>query len=331
LQEPRVRGYWLLRFAPSKTAAMADDIPYDKTFDLEPDTVKEVAPGVRAIVANNPGPFTFKGTNSYIIGSGKVAILDPGPDDDAHIAALLDAVRGETVSHIFVTHTHRDHSPAVPKVKAATGATVYAEGPHRLARPLFVGETRRLDASADMDFRPDVALADSEVVSGDGWALEAVTTPGHTANHMAFAFKGRDLLFSGDHVMAWSTSIVAPPDGAMSDYMASLHKLSRRSETVYFPGHGAAVRDAPLFVQRYIEHRHGREASILRRLSRGAADIPTIVRAVYIGLDPRLAGAAGLSALAHLEDLVARGVVATDGPPSIDGTYRLAERPLPRS
>jgi glyoxylase-like metal-dependent hydrolase (beta-lactamase superfamily II) len=310
---------------------MADDIPYDKTFDLLPDIPKEVAPGVRAVVANNPGPFTFKGTMSYIIGSGKVAILDPGPDDDAHVAALLDAVRGETVTHIFVTHTHRDHSPAVPKIKAATGATVYAEGPHRLARPLFIGETRRLDASADTAFRPDIALADGEVVSGDGWTLQAVTTPGHTANHMAYAFKERDLLFSGDHVMAWSTTIVAPPDGAMSDYMASLQKLAQRSEPTYLPGHGAPVRDAPRFVQHYIKHREGREASILHRLGKGAADVPTIVKAVYIGLDPRLAGAAGLSTLAHLEDLVARGVVITDGPPSISGTYRLAERPLPRS
>jgi glyoxylase-like metal-dependent hydrolase (beta-lactamase superfamily II) len=303
---------------------MTDDSPFDKSFDLEPDTVREVAPRVRAIVANNPGPFTFKGTMSYIIGRGTVAILDPGPDDDGHIAALLVAVRGETVSHIFVTHTHRDHSPAVPKVKAATGAKVYAQGPHRLARPLHTGESRRLDASADMDFRPDVALADGEIVSGDGWTLEAVTTPGHTANHMAFALKDSDLLFAGDHVMAWSTTIVAPPDGAMSDYMASLHKLARRDEQLYLSGHGAPVRDAERYVQFLIRHRQGREASILHRLGKGAADIPTIVKAVYVGLDPRLIGAAGLSVLAHLEDLAARGVVATDGPPSIDGTYRLA-------
>jgi glyoxylase-like metal-dependent hydrolase (beta-lactamase superfamily II) len=306
---------------------MADDIPFDKSFDLVPGIAKEVAPGVRAVVANNPGPFTYKGTLSYIVGRGKVAILDPGPDDDAHIGALLDAVRGETVTHIFVTHTHRDHSPAVPKVKAATGATVYAEGPHRLARPLFIGETRRLDASADVDFRPDVALADGEVVSGDAWTLEAVTTPGHTANHMAYAFREGDLLFAGDHVMAWSTTIVAPPDGAMSDYMASLQKLARRPEPLYLPGHGAPVRDAPRYVQFLTRHRQGREASILHRLGKGEADVPSIVKAVYIGLDPRLVGAAALSTLAHLEDLVARGIVATDGPPSIGGVYRLAERP----
>jgi glyoxylase-like metal-dependent hydrolase (beta-lactamase superfamily II) len=302
---------------------MSDDIPFDKSLDLAPDRVDEVVPGVRRIMANNPGPFTFKGTLSYIIGKGKVAIVDPGPDDPKHIAALLDAVRNETVTHIFVTHTHRDHSPATPAVKAATGATVYAEGPHRAARPLHIGEHNPLDASGDRDFRPDVALKDGEVVSGDGWAIEAVTTPGHTANHMAFALKGNDVLFAGDHVMAWATSIVAPPDGAMSDYMASLDKLRRRGETVYLPGHGPAIRDAPRFVNYYILHRKAREASILHRLGKGATDIPSIVRAIYIGLDPRLTGAAGLSVLAHLEDLVARKVVATDGVPSIDGVYRL--------
>ena len=312
-----------------KAPGMDDDIRYNKTFDLVPGKPAEVAPGVRAVVANNPSPFTFKGTVSYIVGRGKTAIIDPGPDDDAHVAALLDAVRGETVTDIFVTHTHRDHSPAVPKIKAETGATVYAEGPHRLARPLHIGEGSRLDASADLDFRPDIALADGAVVAGDGWTIEAVTTPGHTANHMAFALKEADLIFSGDHVMAWSTSIVAPPDGAMTDYMASLEKLKRRSEPIYLPGHGGPVRDAPRFVQSYIRHRQAREASILRRLGKGDANIPTLVRAIYIGIDPRLTGAAALSVLAHLEDLVARGVVATDGVPSIDGNYRLTELPLP--
>jgi glyoxylase-like metal-dependent hydrolase (beta-lactamase superfamily II) len=308
---------------------MSDDIPCDKSFDLAPDEAREVAPGVRAVAANNPGPFTFKGTVSYIVGRGKVAIVDPGPDDDAHVAALLDAVRGETLTHIFVTHTHRDHSPAVPRIKAATGATVVAEGPHRAARPLFIGETRRLDSSADLDFSPDARAADGDVVAGDGWSLEAIATPGHTANHMAFAFKEANLLFSGDHVMAWSTSIVAPPDGAMSDYMASLRKLAGRAEPLYLPGHGPPVRDAPRFVQHYIRHREAREASILHRLGKGAADIPTIVKAVYIGLDPRLVGAAALSTLAHLEDLVARGSVATDGPPSIGGVYRRTRLPRP--
>jgi glyoxylase-like metal-dependent hydrolase (beta-lactamase superfamily II) len=303
---------------------MEDDIRFDKSFDLAPGKAEEVAPGVRRLLANNPGPFTFKGTVSYIVGRGHVAIVDPGPADQAHIDALLNAVRGETVTHIFVTHTHRDHSPAAAAIKQATGAKTYAEGPHRAARPLHIGDAKRAEASADRDFIPDVALKDSEVVTAPRWSLEALATPGHTANHMAFALGGTDLLFSGDHVMAWSTTIVAPPDGAMSDYMASLEKLARRSEHTYLPGHGGAVKDAPRFAAQLIRHRQAREASILRRLAKAPADIPTLVRAIYIGIDPRLVGGAGLSVLAHLEDMVARGLVTTEGPPSIDGTYRLA-------
>jgi glyoxylase-like metal-dependent hydrolase (beta-lactamase superfamily II) len=303
---------------------MADDIPFNKILDLAPETVDEPVPGVRRVMCDNPSPFTFKGTMSYIVGRGNVAIVDPGPADERHIGALLDAVQGETVTHIFVTHTHRDHSPAVPAIKAVTGATVYAEGPHRAARPLHIGEMNPLDSSGDRDFMPDVQLKDGEVVEGDGWTIEAVTTPGHTANHMCFALKERNVLFAGDHVMGWATTIVAPPDGAMSDYMASLDKLTKRGETLYLPGHGPAIPDALRFVNYYILHRKAREASILHRLGKGEADIPSIVRAIYIGLDPRLSGAAGMSVLAHMEDLVARGLVETDGEPAIDGTYRLA-------
>jgi glyoxylase-like metal-dependent hydrolase (beta-lactamase superfamily II) len=301
---------------------MSDDIAFNKTLDLAPGVVDEVAPGVRRILADNPGPFTFKGTLTYIVGRGKVAIIDPGPADARHIAAVLKAVAGETVSHIVITHTHRDHSPAAAAVKAATGAPTIGEGPHRAARPLYIGETRRLDAGGDTDFVPDRRIAHGETIAGDGWALEAVATPGHTANHMAFALAGTDVLFSGDHVMGWSTSIVAPPDGAMSDYMASLDRLAARPETVYLPGHGDVIRDAPAFVAQYIAHRRAREAAILRQLRDGESDIPALVRAIYVGLDPRLTGAAGLSVLAHLEDLVARGVVATDGAPAITGRYR---------
>jgi glyoxylase-like metal-dependent hydrolase (beta-lactamase superfamily II) len=302
---------------------MTDDIPYDRSFDLPPGRVEEIMPGVRRLLCNNPGPFTFKGTVTYIVGRGQVAVIDPGPRDEAHIAALLDAVRGETVSHIMVSHTHRDHSPAAAAIKAASGAKTYAEGPHRAARALNMGEAPPLESSGDRDFRPDVTLRDSETVAGPGWELEAVTTPGHTANHMAFALKGTPVLFSGDHVMAWSTPVVAPPDGSMTDYMASLDKLARRAETLYFPGHGGAVRDAPRFVRQYIGHRKAREAAILRRLAVGETDIPTLVQSIYIGLDPRLTRAAGLSVLAHLEDLTARGLVATEGAPAPEGRYRL--------
>ena len=303
---------------------MADDIPFDKDLDLTPGQVDQAMPGVRRILCNNPSPFTFKGTVSYIVGEGKVAIVDPGPDDPAHIAALLDAVRGETVTHIFVTHTHRDHSPGVPAVKAATGALVLAEGPHRPSRLLNVGEAPRMEGSNDTDFKPDRALKDGETVSGSGWTMEAVTTPGHTKNHMAFAFKEKNVLFSGDHVMAWSTPVVAPPDGSMGDYMASLDKLRDRSEQIYFPGHGGAVSNAPRFVAAYILHRKAREAAIVRQLEKGESDIPALVGTIYASLDPRLTRAAGMSVLAHLEDLVARGTIETDGPPSITSRYRFA-------
>ncbi len=303
---------------------MADDITFDRSFDLAPGQVEEVMPGVRRILANNASPFTFKGTVSYIIGRGNVAVVDPGPEDERHSAALLDALRNETVTHILVTHTHRDHSPGAARLKAATGAKTYGEGPHRSSRELFIGEAPRMESGGDRDFRPDVTLADGDVVIGDGWTVEAVATPGHTANHLAFALHEAKALFSGDHVMGWSTSIVAPPDGAMSDYMASLKKVAARPEGIYLPGHGGLIKDAPSFAAKLIQHRLGREASILHRLGKGETDIESLVRAIYIGIDPRLVKAAGLSVLAHLEDLVARGIVHTEGTPSVAGRYRLS-------
>lgn len=301
-----------------------DDIPFNRDFPLKPGVVEEVRPGVRRILCSNPSPFTFTGTVSYIVGKGKVAIIDPGPDDEAHAAALLDAVRHETVTDILVTHTHRDHSPNTARIKAATGATVHAEGPHRASRPRYESEKISSESGADRDFRPDVEVRHGDTIEGSGWALEAVATPGHTANHMAFAWAERKINFVGDHVMGWSTSIVAPPDGSMIEYMASLERLGQRDEDLYLSGHGPEIPEAQRYVRFLIRHRQAREASILHRLAKGEADIPTIVRASYIGIDPRLTGAAGYSVLAHLEDLVARGVVATEGDPVIGGSYRLA-------
>lgn len=302
---------------------MAEDIPFERRFEAVPGVAEEVAPGVRRVLAPNPGPFTFTGTCSYIVGEGEVAIIDPGPDDPAHLAALLDAVRGETVTHIFLTHTHRDHSGALEALKAATGAPTHAEGPHRAARPLHAQESNTLDAAGDRSFLPDVALADGARVEGSGWALTALATPGHTANHMAFILEQEGAIFVGDHVMGWSTSIVAPPDGSMNAYMDSLRRLGERPETFYLPGHGGVVRQGPAFVARFLRHRLARETAILRALERGPREIPDIVRAIYFGLDPRLAGAAGLSTLAHLEDLVERGDVLTEGPAMLGGLYRL--------
>jgi len=301
-----------------------DDVPFNRDFPLPPGTVEEVRPGVRRLLCDNPSPFTFTGTVSYIVGRGKVAIIDPGPDSEVHAKALLDAVRGETVTHILVTHTHRDHSPNTPRIKHATGATVYAEGPHRASRPRHESEKHTPESGADRDFAPDVRLAHGDIIEGAGFRLEAVATPGHTANHLAFAWSERGISFVGDHVMGWSTSIVAPPDGSMVDYMASLQRLAGRAEDLYFSGHGPEIPEGPRYVRHLIRHREGREASILHRLAKGEADIPTMVRAIYIGIDPRLMTAAGYSVLAHLEDLVARGIVATDGDPVIGGTYRLA-------
>jgi glyoxylase-like metal-dependent hydrolase (beta-lactamase superfamily II) len=205
-----------------------------------------------------------------------------------------------------------------------TGAIVYAQGPHRASRPRYESEKHNPESGADRDFKPDVAVADGDMIEGEGWRLEGVATPGHTANHMAFAWTERKISFVGDHVMGWSTSIVAPPDGSIVDYMASLDRLATRDEDLYLSGHGPEIPEGPRYVRFLIRHRKAREASILHRLAKGEADIPTMVRAIYIGIDPRLMRAAGYSVLAHLEDLVARGVVATDGDPVIGGRYRLA-------
>lgn len=280
-----------------------------------------VAPGVLRVTAPNPSPFTFHGTNSYIVGQDRLAVIDPGPDDDAHFRTLLEVIGGRPVSHIFVSHTHRDHSPLAARLKEYTGAVTLAEGPHRPARPLRIGEINPLDASADTDFVPDVALADDGVVDGDGWSLRTVLTPGHTANHAAFALEGTGILFSADHVMAWATSIVAPPDGAMADYMASLDRLIKRDDRLLLPGHGGPVTAPRSFMRGLKTHRKMRERAILERIRGGDRTIEGMVKAIYRDTDPRLHGAAGLSVLAHLEDLVARDLVSTDGAPAIDGTF----------
>jgi glyoxylase-like metal-dependent hydrolase (beta-lactamase superfamily II) len=302
---------------------MSDDLTFDAQPPAKAGECMRVSPLVRRIIANNPGPITFTGTCSYIVGSGQVAVIDPGPDLPEHIDALLAAVQGETVTHILVTHTHKDHSPAARAIKAATGARLVGCSPHRSARALFDGEVNLLETSSDRDYAPDQELAEGDRIEGTGWSLEALATPGHMANHLAFALQEEAALFSGDHVMAWSTTVVAPPDGSMSDFMASLDKLRGRDETVYWPGHGGPVREPQRFVRALAHHRRQREASILNRLAAGDRTIPAIVAAIYQGLKPALIGAAGLSVFAHLEDLVAKGLVRTDGAPSLDGEYRL--------
>lgn len=279
---------------------------------------------VTRVTAKNPGPFTFHGTNTYLVGCDELAVIDPGPDDPAHVEAVLAAIAGRPVVAILATHTHRDHSPAARPLAAATGAAIYGEGPHRPARALELGEINPLDASGDHDFRPDVVLGDGDRVSGEGWTLEAITTPGHTPNHLCFALAEEATIFTGDHVMGWSTSIVAPPDGAMADYMASLARLIDRSERLLLPAHGGGVSEPRDFLEALVRHRRGREKAVLDRLALGADTIPAMVAVIYADVDRSLHGAAALSMLAHVEDLVGRGLVVADGRVDLSARYRLA-------
>lgn len=297
-------------------------LDFDTAFEPAYGEAVELAPGVARITVNNPSAFTFHGTNSYIVGGRSVAVIDPGPEDEAHFRALMAALAGREVTHIAVSHTHRDHSPLARRLKAETGALVVAEGPHRAARPLHAGETNPFAESSDTEFAPDVTLGHGERVEGDGWALTALLTPGHTANHAAFALDGPEgILFSADHVMAWATTIVAPPDGAMADYMASLDMLLERGDRLYLPGHGGPVKEPGSFLRGLRTHRRMRERAVRERIRAGDRLIADMVKAIYRDTDPRLHGAAALSVLAHLEDLVARGEVVTEGPPSLRGLY----------
>lgn len=298
-------------------------LDFDMDFEPAHGEAVPVAPGVVRVTVNNPSPFTFHGTNSYIVGHDTLAVIDPGPEDDAHLDALLKAIGGRPVSHILVTHTHRDHSPLAARLKQLTGGVLAAEGVHRTARAVRGDEQVFLDASADTDFVPDLVLGHGDVIAGDGWRIETVLTPGHAANHAAFALQGTGVLFSGDHVMAWSTSIVAPPDGSMSDYMASIDTLLARDDRLYLPGHGGPLANPPPFLRGLRTHRRMRERAILERLRAGDQTIAEMVAAIYRETDPRLHPAAALSVLAHLEDLVGRGAVATEGDVSLDARYRL--------
>lgn len=303
---------------------MAQPLVHDRDFDPRHGEPVRLSELVRRITAPNSGPFTFHGTNSYLVGDTALAVIDPGPDDAAHVEAILRAAEGRPISHIVVTHTHRDHSPGARLLKERTGAPILGCGPHRAARALNLGEVNPLDASGDTEHAPDVELADSERIAGEGWTLSAVDTPGHTANHLAFALEEEGLLFSGDHVMAWSTSIVAPPDGSMADFMASLERLMQRTDGRYLPGHGGAVDHPADYLPALKAHRLGREKSVLDRLTAGDETIAEMVATIYRDVPATLHPAASLSLFAHIEDLVARGFVLCDGPPALSSRYALA-------
>ncbi|HEX3882189.1 MAG TPA: MBL fold metallo-hydrolase [Stellaceae bacterium] len=298
---------------------MAVDIPFRRDVSFEYGRLEQIAPGLRRIVARNPGPFTFRGTGTYVVGEGKVAVIDPGPLQQDHVDALTQSLAGETVTHILVTHTHNDHSPAAAPFKKAVTAPTYGFGPHAGGRRGEIGP----EAGGDWDFTPDIVVKDGDTIEGDGWRFEAVHTPGHTSNHLCFALPDKGILFSGDHVMGWSTSVIAPPDGNMAAYMASLDKLLDRGDTTYWPTHGPAITEPKRHVRAFIAHRREREAGVIDCLKSGIGEVDAMVGRLYVGLDPSLRHAAGRSVLAHLVDLIERGIVACDGPATVAATYRM--------
>jgi glyoxylase-like metal-dependent hydrolase (beta-lactamase superfamily II) len=294
-------------------------LPVDRTYDAAYGKAVELSPLIRRVCAENPNAFTFKGTGTYIVGRGKVAVIDPGPLIDAHVEALLAAVKGETVTHILITHTHNDHSPAAAPLKAATGAKTYGFGPHGAGKK---HEGIDVEEGGDTDFRPDVVVNDGDVITGDGWTFGALYTPGHTSNHICFALREEKALFSGDHVMGWSTTVIAPPDGDMAQYFASLEKLTGRDDGLYYPTHGNPISEPQAFVRTLIEHRHARERQIENCLKRGVTRIPDMVAVIYSEVDKRLHPAAAMSVLAHLQHMVGAGRAVTDGAPGARSDYR---------
>ena len=295
-----------------------DRIPFKRELSFEYGQAAQISPLIRRVVAKNPSMFTLHGTGTYIVGKGNVAIIDPGPNIPEHVAAVLETVRGETVTDIVITHTHIDHSPATPHVKAATQATTWGFGPHGTTH---TGE--QVEEGADYDFVPDRELRDNMLVEGNGWTLEALHTPGHTSNHICLALKEENIMFSGDHVMGWSTSVISPPDGDMGSYLQSLEKLLARQEIRYWPTHGPAIESPQEFVQAFISHRRKREEDIKSCLHAGMTKIPDIVEQLYKSTDPKLYGAAGRSVLAHLIHMAETGRVLCDEMPSVHSSFQL--------
>jgi glyoxylase-like metal-dependent hydrolase (beta-lactamase superfamily II) len=291
-------------------------IPFIREFDAQYETEVRVSPLISRIVADNPGPFTFRGTGVYIVGGKDVAVIDPGPDDQSHVDALKRALEGRRVTHILVTHTHADHSPAAQPLKEWSGAKTYAFGPHGSGR---LDDGVRMEEGGDTQFTPDVCVKDGEIIRGNGFTFECVFTPGHTSNHMCYALKEENALFTGDHIMGWSTTVVTPPDGDMAQYMASVRKLMARNDATLYPTHGAPVTHPKPFLAAYLEHRMDRERQIIACIADGVSTIPEMVARMYADVDKRLHPAASRSVLAHLIQLEGEGRVVNDG-----GRYRLA-------
>jgi glyoxylase-like metal-dependent hydrolase (beta-lactamase superfamily II) len=299
---------------------MAVTIPFVRDIDFEYGRVEQVSPLIRRVIANNPGPFTFTGTGVYIIGHGDVCVIDPGPDLAEHFDALKAALAGETISHVLVTHSHMDHSPLAHPLARWAGCSVLASGDISVPGDSEV----RMEAGDDVRFRPDAALSDGTLISGAGWTIEAIATPGHTSGHVCYALQEENCLFSGDHIMGWSTTVISPPDGDMDDYLTSLNKIAQRAFTTIWPTHGPPITQPGPFVDAYIAHRLDREAQIIAQLAAGQTKIKEFVPVMYANVDARLWPAACHSVMAHMTRLVKNGTVFATHGTGLEATYTLA-------
>lgn len=300
--------------------SVAPSIPYRRELEFEYGKVAELSPRIRRVIARNPSPFTFHGTGTYILGHGKVAVIDPGPPLEEHVEAIVAATQGEEITHMLVTHTHNDHSPACRLLREHCDAKTYGYGPHGAGK-LEVGV--KVEEGGDMEFKPDVKVRHGDVVEGDGWSVECVYTPGHTSNHMCFALDEERTLFTGDHIMAWSTSIISPPDGDMKSYMASLDLLLERDDELYWPTHGPSVIETKKHVEAFIEHRRERERQIIDCLQAGIRKIRDMVPGMYADLPEFMYPFAGQSVFASVVYLIELGRVSYEGELGIDAEFDL--------
>jgi glyoxylase-like metal-dependent hydrolase (beta-lactamase superfamily II) len=303
---------------------MASDIAFKTSMNFAYGEPSPMGPGVVRLVCENPGPFTFKGTNTYLVGSTELAVIDPGPADEKHLADILRVAAGRPITHIFITHTHRDHVDNAAALKAETGALTAGFRRSAASRGTIASSPSGTEF-VDIEFHPDIALDHDDIVAGADWKLRALYTPGHAPDHMCFALEGRDMLFAGDHVMAWNTTVVAPPEGRMADFLASLQMLLERRIGTYLPGHGGRIEDAGRMVKAYLLHRRWREQAIVAAIRDGKSNVREIAAMIYDRLDPKLHTAAMLSVMAHVEHLIERDIVTGEGPLSFD--QRLSPRP----
>jgi glyoxylase-like metal-dependent hydrolase (beta-lactamase superfamily II) len=301
---------------------MSAELAFNRHFDADYGIAEDVAPGVRRIVANNPSPYTFLGTNTYLVGSGNVAVVDPGPDDPRHVKAIAEATKGERITHILITHSHRDHCAGARSVQAELDGEILSFGPTTSQRG--AGAPGLGSDFVDDSFVPDRKIKDGEEVRGRGFALDVLHTPGHAPDHLCFALVGQRTMFTGDHVMGWNTTVIAPPEGNMADFLTSMQRLLKRNDKVFLPGHGGRIQTPQRVVKAYVMHRQWRENTILACLEDGGRTIPQIVDKVHGGLDPKLRDAASLSVLAHLDYLIEREMVSVEKGCGLAAVYALA-------